>query len=308
MDRVPSTTAAGSGIQWDTLRRLQRVQVFGASEPVGRELALGLLGVGHPSCGLFLYGRRPESFTWRDETLVVGPLHGNTPPADLAFVCTGTDLSRKLIPILQSRGTRVVDLSGMHHEDPQLPLVLADLNGHEIGAFTEIVAVPHGTTGLLARLCGGFERVSGLESVDAFVLPAADGGQLDLREPLVVERQIVADVRRLLGRPELELDVTVSPGGTGRCDLFALKLHLRSALEPRAAAGILEATPGLRVVPGQEGPRAEDCVDGAELHVGRIRAGSQGSGSLCCSAVGDQLRAGAAMAALRVASQMPAGG
>ena len=305
MDRTPSSIAASTELQWDTIRRLQRVQVFGAEEGAGKEVALELLRRGHPPGGLFLYGRRPIQLEWRDQMLTVSPIHGNTPAADLAILCTNPELASKLIPILQARGTRVIDQSGAHRSDPLVPLVLAELNPQEIGAFAEVVAVPCGTTALLAPLLASLDRVVGLASVDGFVQPATVASVTT--DPLRFEREAASDLCRLLGRPDLPIDLTVVPGGHERCDVFALKLHLKTNLELGALTGLLAAAPGVQLVPGPEGPLAEACVGGSEIHVGRIRAGSRGAVSLCCFAAGDQFRAGAALAALRVAAQMPAG-
>jgi len=305
LDRAPSSTISSTDFRWDTIRRLQRVQIFGAEEGAGREIALELLRRGHPPGGLFLYGRRPGQLVWRDEQLTVAPIHGNTPGADLAILCTNPQLASKLIPILQARGTRVVDQSGASRSDPLVPLVLADLNPQEIGAFADVVAVPGGTASLLALLLASLDRVVGLAAVDGFVQLATVAGTPT--EPARFEREVAFDLCRVLGRADLPIDLTVVPGGHERCDVFALKLRLRAALEVGALTGLLAAAPGVQLAPDPAGPTPEACVGGSEIHVGRIRAGSGGAVSLCCLAVGDQLRAGAALAALRVAAQMPAG-
>jgi aspartate-semialdehyde dehydrogenase len=309
LDRAASSTVPSTEFQWDTLRRLQRVQVFGADEGAGREIALELLRRGHPPGGLFMYGRRPCQLDWRGEMLTVGPIHGNTPGADLAILCTNPELASKLIPILQARGTRVVDQTGAHRADPLVPLVLADLNPQEIGAFADVVAVPGGTASLLALLLASLDRVVGLAAVDGFVQLARAGSttRAALTEPMRFELEIASDLRRVLGRSDLPIDLTVVPGGHDRCDTFAMRLQLKTALGVEAVTGFLAAAPGIQLAPDPAGPLAEACVGGSEIHVGRIRAGSRGAVSLCCFAAGDQLRAGAALAALRVAAQMPAG-
>jgi len=305
LDRAPSSTVPTAALQWDTIRRLQRVQVFCANEGAGRDIVFELLRAGHPPGGLQLYGRRPGQVRWGEQALTVGPIHGNTPPADLAFVCTNVELGSKLIPILQTRGTRVIDLSGTHHADEHLPLVLADLNPQEIGAFAEVVAIPSGTVALLAPVLASLDRVVGLAAVDGFVQLATQGRLPE--DPCRFEQELARDTKRILGRPDLPLDLMVVEGGHERCDTFALKLLLMAAVERNALLGLLQAAPGIHFVEEPTGPDPARCLGSAEIHVGRIRAGSRGAVSVCCLAVGDQLRAGSAQAALRVACQMPAG-
>ena len=79
MDRVPSSTVPTAALHWDTLRRLQRVQVFGAGEGAGREIVFELLRGGHPPGGLSLFGRRPGQLKYGEQALTVSPIHGNTP-------------------------------------------------------------------------------------------------------------------------------------------------------------------------------------------------------------------------------------
>lgn len=127
MDRALSSSVATGEVQWDTIRRLQRIQVFGAESGAGRELALEFLRRGHPATGLSLYGRRPGQLEWSGATVKIAPIHGNTPAADLAVLCTNPELASKLSPILQARGTRIIDTSGAHRGDPAVPMLIGHL-------------------------------------------------------------------------------------------------------------------------------------------------------------------------------------
>ena len=344
MNGDTSTNPAVRRLQWDTLRRLQRVQIFGAETAVGREIALELLSAGHPAGGMSLYGRRQVSFSWKQQELVVGPVHGNLPRADLAFVCTTPSFASQLLPILAGRATRVVDLSGHSRRDEANPFVLAEINGGDIGAFTELVALPQRTAVLLARVLWALEQRAGLASVDCVALLAAaidgEAGIFGVREELTRVRggepppparerrlgnllpvmaaedaagesgfihDLVIDLRRILGRPDLPVDLFAVRTDVERCDSLALKVGLREPLAPQAAAELFAATPGVRVEADPAGPVPLECAGSGVVHVGRIRAGSTGPGSLCFFAVGDQLRTGAALAALEVACRLPSG-
>jgi len=340
MDSASLTGARQGAPLWDAAHRQQRVQVFGASRAVGRELTAELLRHGHPVGSLQLFGRRQAAFSWGGEQLRVETLPDVPPPAELAFVCTPRDLGRDLVRALLARGTRVVDLSGAAAEDASVPFVVESVNGDEIGAFSEVVALPSRSAMPLGRLLWSLEREVGLEEVDVFAVVAAASegarGILAVREERAaatageepreshrrlgnllpprgeegheIERLVAQDIRRILKRPDLSLDFLAMEGDAERCDAFAVKAKLRGALAPGDAAALFAREPLVLVDRSSAGPAPATCSGSDRVHVGRIRAGSGGARSLCFFAVADQIRAGATSAALRVASRLPAGG
>ena len=327
------------GVVWDAVRRTLRVQIFGANRIAGQELVAELLRSGHPVTGLELYGRRPRTLCWSGAALEVKPIGGDFPRGDLAFLCTPPELSAQLASVLASRGTRVLDLSGAYRGDENVPLLLDAVQDGVFGAFTDLVSLPQRSAALLISPLAALEKAAGLNEVEVVaLLSAADGGARDMLalheeheadlatlDPATrrrsnlrpaggehgrarVELEIEGDLKRLLARPDLALDVTALESDLERCDAFVVRVHTRSMLQAEDAGAILAELGGVEVHTSPEGPAAADCAGSGRIHVGRIRAGSRGPGSLCFFAVGDQLRVGAAMAALRVASGIPAVG
>jgi aspartate-semialdehyde dehydrogenase len=325
-------------VGWDAARRAQRVQVFGANGALGREMVRALLLAGHPLDHLRLFGREARTLRWYGTNLPVRPVRGPRETAELAFLCTPVDLSRQLAQALVGSGTRVLDLSGAHTFDSQVPLAAAGVQVLEVGAFTPLIGLPEPSAALLCPLLMALDRAVGLAHVQATMLravcsrgtqgilawrrersgepPAQEeevrllgnylsrAGKLDAYGNSTVELVVAGELRRLLRRPELTIDLTGVEVGVERVDGFALNLELRAELPPREARHALSSMPGVHVTEG-EGPDPLSCMGSDEVHVGRIRAGSRGARSLCCFAVGDRLRTGAALQALRVASQLP---
>lgn len=332
---IVSAEIVGPEIVWDGLRAKWRVQVFGASGARGRELTLALLAAGHPPERLALYGRARRSLTWRGQHLSIQALPPRPPPAELAFLCTPPQLARELARDLAARGTRVIDLSGGLAAPRTGSLVLDELNGHTLGAFTEEIVLPLPTTALAAPPLALLERAAGLAEVDLFAVVAAASegaeGILGLRSerrgtPATAgaerlgtlrpcarvlpgfEAGLVRELRTLLGQPELMLDVDAWVGDLERCDTLSFKVRLHAPLEPEAARELFEAAPGLCVEPDGRAPEAARCAGSGRIHLGRIRSGSRGPRSLCFSAAGDQLRVGSSLAALKVATRLPVAG
>jgi len=313
-----------------------RILVFGAGGARGRELVRALLEGGFPPARLELFARSAQTLAWRGETLSVAPLTERLPSGELAFLCTPPAVASALAQRLAGHGLRVVDLSGAPG-GAESSLALAGMNSQGVSAFTDFVRLPLPSVALVAPALGVLERAVGLLEVDLFAVVAAalDGalGIHSLRAELVerglaggvpalhpharvgnlrslgaaFEARMVEELRTLLARPELGLDVVALAGDLERCDHFEVRAHLCAPLEPEAARELFAAEGAFLLEPGAAGPVPVTTTASGRLHVGRIRAGSRGPRSLCFSAAGDQLHAGSALAALEVAARLVAG-
>jgi len=324
---------------WNSALRALRVHVVGAGTVVGRELCCGLLAAGHPRSQLVLSARQERSFAWKGDVVNVAAFGAPHAAAELAFLCSDHPEAHALAADLVARGSWIVDVSETYRERPEIPLVAPGVNLATVGTFTQVVALPTRSAVLAAQPLFALERAFGIEQADCVVMrsAAADGtrGIVELRGELGggprvdgskrvgnlaptpgeeaqgglshAERAFLEDQRRLLGRPDLTLDVTAVRVDVERCDGFAFHVTLRSAADPAEIAERFAECPGLAVDGSPQGPCSLTCPGSDRVHVGRIRTGSRGPASVCFFAVGDQLRFGAARAAMQVAARFPAG-
>jgi len=65
---------------------------------------------------------------------------------DLAFFCANTQVSRELAPQAVQRGAVVIDKSNAFRMDPQVPLVVPEVNPHAIAQHKGIIASPNCST------------------------------------------------------------------------------------------------------------------------------------------------------------------
>jgi aspartate-semialdehyde dehydrogenase len=121
------------------------------------------------------------------------------------------------------------------------------------------------------------------------------------------EHKVMDEMRRILGRPGLTIEVTTTRVPVERCHSVALHVKTERDLTPEVLRELLAQAPGIALTSDPHGPRPRECAGTDPIHVGRIRRGARGSRSLCFFAVGDQLRKGAALNALQVAARLPAG-
>jgi aspartate-semialdehyde dehydrogenase len=122
------------------------------------------------------------------------------------------------------------------------------------------------------------------------------------------ERKIELELKKILGREDLTVEASTARVPVERCHSVAVHARCARALSPAEARRVLSEAPGVVLCEDPHGPRPRECAGSDSVHVGRVRAGARGAGSLCFFAVGDQLRKGAALNALQVAARLPARG
>ncbi len=119
------------------------------------------------------------------------------------------------------------------------------------------------------------------------------------------ERKVVDETRRILRRPDLVVEVTTTRVPVERCHSVAVHVKTKRDFDLAQIVDQLARSPGIVVDPDPHGPRPREHAGADPVAVGRIRAGTRGSRSLCFFAVGDQIRKGAALNALQVAARLP---
>jgi aspartate-semialdehyde dehydrogenase len=342
---------SGAPWGWTDAHRAQRVAIVGATGAVGRELAELLLAARHPRERIDCLARRVGVLELgADGTLPLRPLGDDAAVFagwQLAFLCTPSEISRDLGPRLAEHGVRTIDLSSAHRMRPEIPLVVPEINAHELARGGRLLANPNCTTAIAALPLAALDRAVGLEEVIAVSFQAASGAgvagletlaaetreatgapsrgprpaspfaaplafnvipavaELDANGTSGEEQKVIDELRKILGRPELVVEVTTTRVPVERCHSIALHVRLRAPIAAADARELLRRTPGIVVDDDPHGPRPRECAGSDPVHVGRIRAGTRGTRSLCFFAVGDQIRKGAALNALQIAAALP---
>ena len=84
---------------------------------------------------------------------------------DLVFVCAGSGISREIGPLAVENGAAVVDKSSAFRMDPDVPLVIPEINGDDLEAHRGIVSVPNCSTAPLAMTLKPLMGVNSIERV-----------------------------------------------------------------------------------------------------------------------------------------------
>ena len=113
---------------------------------------------------------------------------------DVALFSAGGATSKELAPRVAEQGPVVIDNSSAWRMDPEVPLVVAEVNGHAIADRPKgIVANPNCTTMAAMPVLGPLHRAAGLERLVVSTYQAVSGGGLAGVAELDEQARKVAD-------------------------------------------------------------------------------------------------------------------
>lgn len=208
------------------------VAVVGATGQVGRVMRQLLEERDFPVASIRFFASARSAGTtlpWKGEDVVVEDIASeDLAGIDVALFSAGGGPSREHAPRFAAAGALVVDNSSAWRKDPEVPLVVSEVNPHAVaGAVKGIIANPNCTTmaampvlkplhdeaGLRRLVVSTYQAVSGsgvagvdeLEGqvrsavADDVAALALDGGAVALPEPAVYRRPIAFNVVPLAG-------------------------------------------------------------------------------------------------------------
>ena len=206
---------------------------------------------------------------------------------DIAICSAGTAQAREYAPMIAKAGAIVVDKSNGWRMDPQVPLVVPEVNPHAVRAHRGIIASPNCTTivaimplkplhdaGRLRRVVAtSYQSVSGagvqgIEALRAETLAWARGEAVTPKHfahqiafnliPAIdtftpdgysgEELKLINETRKILEAPELLIAPTTVRVPVFTCHSVALNVETEEKITAARARDLFAAFPGLRVV------------------------------------------------------------
>lgn len=267
---------------------------------------------------------------------------------DVALFASESDISKKYGAIAARAGAVVVDNSSAFRMDPDYPLVVPEVNGDLVSPETRIIANPNCVAAIMVVALWPLHQAAGVKRVIASTYQSASGaGAAAMKEledstrayldgesyePSVLphpyafnlfshnasvgpdgyngeESKVIAELRKIMGMPELRVGVTCVRVPVLRAHSMAMTVELDKKLTPEEAREILSKAPGLKIVDDRQKNHFPMPVESSGIYdvlVGRIREDlSDPSGqTLSLFISGDQLLKGAALNAVQIAEQL----
>lgn len=271
---------------------------------------------------------------------------GGLQGCDIAIFGTDAQTANAHAPAANAAGVRVVDNSSAYRLDPNTPLVVPEVNGQLLDDGPMLVANPNCSTILLLLAVEPVRRAFGVQSVIASTYQAISGAGraaveelfaqtrdvLDGKSPKpgafpvpcafnvfphespvdpdtglnVEESKIIAESRKILALPDLDISPTCVRVPVERCHSQSLTIELERPVTRGAVVEVFASFPGVAINADPAALITPRDISGTDLvSISRPRLSRDGL-RLALWACGDQLRKGAALNAVQIAERLAA--
>jgi aspartate-semialdehyde dehydrogenase len=321
-----------------------RVAIVGATGEVGRAFLKVLEEREFPVDELYLYASEKSEgteLTFRGEKFKVRALNKETSfrGTDIALFSAGSSISKEYAPRFVKDGAVVIDNSSAWRLDPDVPLVVPEVNPEDVENHKGIIANPNCSTiqmvvalkpiydavGISAIVVATYQSVSGagakaIRELEDQTRAWCQDKQMEVKNlprriafnviPQIdvftengytkEEMKMLNETRKIMHDPNIKVSAT-----TVRVPVFyghseAISIKLNHPLEPESAMELLRKAKGVVLV--EEGyPTPIDVAGKDEVFVGRIRKDLVFEPGLSMWVVADNIRKGAATNAVQIA-------
>lgn len=329
------------------MRSHLKVAVLGATGAVGREFLDLFKQRRFPIDELRLLAS-PRSSGQVIDGLTVRPVSASAfDGIDLAFFSAGAARSKEWAPVALQSGAVVIDNSSAFRMDEDVPLVVPEVNWSSVQASDRLFANPNCCTIILLMAIAPLRALGKMRRLIVSTYQSASGGGAALMDDLVQqtkdlvegkapkpqvsphvygfnvfshntpiddtghneeEAKVMAETRKILDQPTLQLNVTCVrvPVLRAHCESITIEFEGRSPDESQVREA-LARFPGVQVVDDRQGnkfPMPSDSSGKNDVLVGRIRRDLDNPHALSLFVSGDQLLKGAALNAVQIAEQL----
>src|SRR5437764_8174458 len=155
------------------------IAIVGATGAVGAELLRVLERRNFPVAGLRAISSARstgKSLRFHDELIPVQELVEHSfDKIDIAFFSAGGEVSREFVPLARQSGAIVVDNSSVFRMDPDVPLVIPEINAADAYNSSGVIANPNCTTAIALMAIYPLHRAFGVRRVFAASYQAVSG-------------------------------------------------------------------------------------------------------------------------------------
>ena len=210
---------------------------------------------------------------------------------DIALFSAGKGSSKEYAPIVAGAGAVIVDNSSAFRMDPDVPLVVAEVNPQALDSIPKgIIANPNCTTMAAMPVLRPLHDEAGLEAMVATTYQAVSGAGLAGVAELDEQIKKVADRASELTHDGSAVD-------------FPAPRSFARPVSPERARELLASAPGVEL---SDVPTPLQAAGRDPTFVGRIRADETVDNGLALFLSNDNLRKGAALNAVQVAELVAA--
>ncbi len=272
------------------------IAILGATGAVGQEMLKVLQEYAIPVNELRLLASARsagEKVKFHDREVVIQEATDSAfEGMDYVLGAVETDMSKRFAPAIKASGATYIDNSSAFRLDPDVPLVVPEINGADALKNKGVIANPNCCTIIALMAVAGINRLSPIKSINACTYQAASGaGQAGMKEledqvaaiaageePVVktFATQIAMNVipfidapygndytkeemkmqnegRRILHAPDLRVNCTCVRVPVKRSHSIALTLRTKEKVSIEDAKAAVAAFPGVKLIEDYQG-------------------------------------------------------
>ncbi|MFA7672435.1 MAG: aspartate-semialdehyde dehydrogenase [Clostridia bacterium] len=259
---------------------------------------------------------------------------------DIALFSAGGDISKIYAPIAKAHGAVVIDNSNAWRMDPDVPLVVPEVNKEDIEWQKGIIANPNCSTiqavvalkplydkyGIKRIVYTTFQSVSGAGKTGCDELTASLAGAPPKKFPHPIanncipqidifldnaytkeEVKMVNETRKMFHDPDLRITATCVRVPVMKSHSESINVEFNKTFEISEVFKILDKAPGVKLmdeIKNNVYPLATVAADTDLTYVGRIRRDESVESGLNLWVVADNVRKGAATNAVQIAEEL----
>ena len=268
-----------------------KVAILGASGAVGKEMMKILEERSFPVSELHLLASARSAgkvVQWRGQDVVIEEARGEVfEGIDIVLGAAENDIAERFAPAIVKSGAVFVDNSSAFRLDPDVPLVVPEVNPEDVKKHHGIIVNPNCSTTITVTAVNALRNISPIKAMVASTYQAVSGagagGPIELQnevealregkayEPKVFSYQIAYNVipqiggeqccgytseemklqnegRKIMHLPEMKVSCTCVRVPVVRSHSISVSLHFEKKISVEEARAAIAAAPGCRLV------------------------------------------------------------
>ncbi|MCI6359543.1 MAG: aspartate-semialdehyde dehydrogenase [Clostridiales bacterium] len=268
-----------------------KVAILGASGAVGKEMMKILEERSFPVSELHLLASARSAgkvVQWRGQDVVIEEAHDEAfEGIDIVLGAAENDIAERFAPAIVKSGAVFVDNSSAFRLDPDVPLVVPEVNPEDVKKHHGIITNPNCSTTITVTAVNALRNISPIKAMVASTYQAVSGagagGPIELQnevealregkayEPKVFSYQIAYNVipqiggeqccgytseemklqnegRKIMHLPEMKVSCTCVRVPVVRSHSISVSLHFEKKISVEEARAAIAAAPGCRLV------------------------------------------------------------
>ena len=322
-----------------------KLAIVGATGLVGRKVLQVLEEFNLPISEYKLFASSKsagQKINFMNSNHIVNELNENSfnEGFDFAIFSAGGDTSKKYSPIAVSTGCIVVDNSSAFRMDPNVPLIVPEVNSEEIKNNNGIIANPNCSTiqavvplkilddnySIKRIVYNTYQAVSGAGKLGVDDLNNGRNGISPQKFPYPIfnnclphidtfldngytkeEMKMIDETKKILGKPNLKITATTVRVPVINSHSESINVEFEKDFNINELTTLLKNTNGIIVkddIKNNIYPIATDATEHNEIFVGRIRRDNSVESGINFWCVADNIRKGAATNAVQIVEKL----